>query len=95
MMRGALLALLIFHAATPSAAADEYYREDLRIPMAAAGPLYATTRPMALRYSGRLGDVTNVEVRAAGPVNTSELGDSLIVVTASGLEVRIALRPRR
>ena len=37
-MRAALAALLIVSVMTPAAAAGEFYREDLRIPMAAAGP---------------------------------------------------------
>jgi dienelactone hydrolase len=38
MVRAALLAALIICAAARPLAADEFYREDLRIPMAAAGP---------------------------------------------------------
>jgi dienelactone hydrolase len=38
MTRAALLAILIFCVATEPAAAEEFYREDLRIPMTAAGP---------------------------------------------------------
>jgi hypothetical protein len=45
-----------------------------------------------LRYSGRLKDLANVEVRALGAPTISEVGDSLIVVTASGVEVKVALR---
>jgi len=46
-----------------------------------------------LRYSGRLKDLANVEVRALGAPTISEVGDSLIVVTAGGVEVKVALRP--
>src|SRR5450631_3514010 len=38
MMRGSLLAVLIVAAAMRPATAGELYREELRIPMAAAGP---------------------------------------------------------
>ena len=38
MMRIALAALIALVTAAPAAAADEFHREDLRIPMAAAGP---------------------------------------------------------
>jgi dienelactone hydrolase len=38
MMRAALLAILIACAATHPSAAEQYYREELRIPMPAAGP---------------------------------------------------------
>jgi hypothetical protein len=37
MIRTALLAASIVCAATPLVAADQFYREDLRIPAAAAG----------------------------------------------------------
>jgi len=45
-----------------------------------------------LRYSGRLKDLANIEVRALGAPTISEVGDSLIVVTAGGVEVKVALR---
>jgi dienelactone hydrolase len=38
MMRAALIAVVMLHAATAFAQADGFYREDLRIPMAEAGP---------------------------------------------------------
>ncbi len=38
MTRGAWLAILVACAAIQPAAADQFYREDLRVPMAAAGP---------------------------------------------------------
>ena len=38
MLRTALVAVLVISALTHAVAADEFYREDLRIPMAAAGP---------------------------------------------------------
>jgi hypothetical protein len=46
-----------------------------------------------LRYSGRLKDLANVEVRSLGAPTISEIGDSLVVVTAGGVEVKVALRP--
>jgi len=49
--------------------------------------------PAPLRYSGRLGDLVNVEARAPGAVNVSEIGDSAIVVTAGDMMVRITRRP--
>ena len=50
MMRAAMLAALIVGIAMQSAAAEPYYREDLRIPMAAAGP--RGLEAMLLRPSG-------------------------------------------
>ena len=50
--------------------------------------------PFPLRYSGRLKDVANVEVRSVGAPQISEVGDSLIVVTATGVEVKVQLRQR-
>ncbi len=38
MMRAALIAVVMLHAATAFAQADGFHREDLRIPMAEAGP---------------------------------------------------------
>ena len=49
-MRAALLAVLIVSATMQPAAADGYHREDLRIPMAAAGP--AGLEAMLVRPSG-------------------------------------------
>lgn len=46
-----------------------------------------------LRYSSRLGDVVNVEARSASGVNASEVGDSLIVLTGAGFEVKVQMRP--
>jgi hypothetical protein len=57
---------------------------------ASAGTGVSGTGP--LRYSGRLGDLVNVEARAPGPVNVSETGDSLIVVTAGDVVVTIRRR---
>jgi len=57
---------------------------------ASRGYAYAYTFP--LRYSGRIGDLVNVEARAPGPVNVSEEGDSLIVVTAGDVVVRVTRR---
>ncbi len=55
---------------------------------------YAYGWPAApLRYSGRLGELVNVEARAPGAVNVSEIGDSVIVVTAGDVVVRITQRP--
>jgi membrane-associated protease RseP (regulator of RpoE activity) len=45
-----------------------------------------------LRYSGRLGSLVNVEARAPGAVNVSEIGDSVIVVTTGDVVVRISQR---
>ncbi len=50
--------------------------------------------PFPLRYSGRLKDVANVEVRSVGAPSISEVGDSLIVVSANGVEVKVQLRQR-
>lgn len=73
-------------------------------PAMAAG-VYSTTAPQVgiaggvrggvypLRYSGRLKDLANIEVRSLGAPTISEVGDSLIVVTAGGVEVKVALRP--
>jgi hypothetical protein len=77
-------------------------------PTPPTGPVYATAPMAAaiaggiaggvrggvypLRYSGRLKDLANVEVRALGAPTISEVGDSLIVVTANGVEVKVALR---
>ncbi len=49
-MRAALAALLIISVVTPAAAADQFYREDLRIPMAEAGP--RGLEAMLIRPSG-------------------------------------------
>jgi len=57
---------------------------------ASRGYAYAYTFP--LRYSGRIGDLVNVEARAPGPVNVSEEGDSLIVVTAGDVVVKVTRR---
>src|ERR1700716_1297757 len=38
MMRAALLAIMVACAATQTVAAEDYHREELRIPMSAAGP---------------------------------------------------------
>jgi len=46
-----------------------------------------------LRYSNRLRNVVNVEARAPGPVNVTEVGDSLIVLNMGGYEVKVQLRP--
>ncbi len=46
----ALLALLALLAASPAAAADPFHREDLRIPMAQAGP--RGLQAMLIRPSG-------------------------------------------
>jgi hypothetical protein len=45
-----------------------------------------------LRYSNRLGQV-NVEARGYGPINTQEVGDSLIVVNTGSAEIKIYIRP--
>jgi hypothetical protein len=45
-----------------------------------------------LRYSNRLGQV-NVEARSYGPINTQEVGDSLIVVNTGTAEIKVYLRP--
>jgi len=50
MMRAAMLAALVVGIAMQSAAAESYYREDLRIPMEAAGP--RGLEAMLLRPSG-------------------------------------------
>ena len=67
-------------------------------PMAAVAPTpMASTMPgmaanFPLRYSGRLGSV-NVEGRSYGPINTTEMGDSLIVINTGTAEIRVYLRP--
>ena len=55
-------------------------------------PMAFGTAP-PLRYSGRLGDLVNVEARGPGAVNVNEVGDSLIVVTSGETTVRIAIKP--
>jgi dienelactone hydrolase len=50
MMRIALAALIALLAAAPAAAADQFHREDMRIPMAAAGP--RGLEAMLIRPSG-------------------------------------------
>lgn len=50
MMRIALAAALVLFAAAPAAAADQFHREELRIPMAAAGP--RGLEAMLIRPSG-------------------------------------------
>ncbi len=46
-----------------------------------------------LRYSNRLGDLVNVEVRAPGFVSAREVGDSLIVLTIpGGVQVKVEKR---
>src|SRR4051794_21645029 len=50
MIRAALIAVVMFHAATACVQADEYHREDLRIAMAAADQ--AGLEAMLLRPSG-------------------------------------------
>lgn len=63
-------------------------------PVAWAAPSAGVAHaPAPLRYSGRLGDLVNVEARAPGAVNVSEIGDSVIVVTAGETVVRITQRP--
>ena len=52
----------------------------------------ASSGTAPLRYSGRLADLVNVEARSPGPVSVSEEGDSLIVVTAGDVVVRVAKR---
>jgi hypothetical protein len=73
-------------------------------PVAPAPPVPAAAPPppsaAPLRYSGRLGNLVNVEARAPGGVNVQEVADTMIVVTASGVEVRVirrgeAVPPRR
>ncbi len=62
-------------------------------PPAPGGYTFASPTPAPLRYSGRLGDLVNVEARAPGAVNVSEIGDTVIVVTAGEMVVRITQRP--
>jgi len=61
-------------------------------PMAISGQTLRPGVTYPLRYSGRLKDVVNVEVRGLGAPSVNEVGDSLIVVTAGGAEVKVALR---
>ena len=56
-------------------------------PRAYAGGVYP------LRYSDRLGEV-NVEARSAGAVNVNQVGDSLLVLTGAGFEMKVQLRPQ-
>jgi hypothetical protein len=72
------------------------------VPMATPTPMVppnVVVAPMApgvvypLRYSNRLRNVVNVEARAPGPVNVTEVGDSLIVLNMGGYEVKVQLRP--
>ncbi|HEY2806422.1 MAG TPA: PDZ domain-containing protein [Gemmatimonadales bacterium] len=64
------------------------------MPPGYAGRGVTMTGPFPLRYSGRLKDVANVEVRSIGAPSISEVGDSLIVVTVNGAEVKVQLRQR-
>jgi hypothetical protein len=62
-------------------------------PSPAMAPMaYAGSFP--LRYSGRLGTV-NIEGRGYGPINTTETGDSLIVINTGSAEIKVYLRPNR
>jgi hypothetical protein len=75
-------------------------------PVVAYGGNFATTvapnvnvvtvpgRVYPLRYSRDLRN-TRIEARAPGPVSVNEMGDSTVVVTANGVEVKIQLLPRR
>lgn len=47
-----------------------------------------------LRYSGRLASV-NVEGRGYGPINATEVSDSLIVINTGTAEIRVYVRPNR
>lgn len=61
-------------------------------PTAAVAPMPPGARPiLSPRYSGRLGNVT-IEARALGAVNVQEVGDSVVILLAPGVEVRIAMR---
>lgn len=64
------------------------------LPAVVSGQVATTIRGglLPLRYSGRLKDLANIEVRSLAPANVNEVGDSLIVVTVSGVEVKVALR---
>ncbi|MFI5207342.1 MAG: PDZ domain-containing protein [Gemmatimonadales bacterium] len=65
-------------------------------PMPAMAPMPTTMAGMAstwpLRYSGRLATV-NIEGRGYGPINTTEVGDSLIVINTGSAEIKVYLRP--
>ena len=70
------------------------------VPGVAPNVSVVTTAPVVgrvypLRYSRDLRSVARVEARAPGPVSVNEVGDSTIVVTANGVEVKIQLLPRR
>jgi PDZ domain-containing protein len=66
------------------------------MPKPPRGYTYSYSGPVAavapLRYSGRLGDLVNVEARASGAVNVNEIGENEIVVTAGDVVVRITRR---
>jgi len=66
--------------------------QELLSQLAEARALAGRVTTVPLRYSGRLGDLVNVEARGPGAVNVSEVADSLIVVTAGSYVVRIARR---
>jgi len=70
----------------------------MAVPMVApvaVSPMYAQAGgTWPLRYSDRLGAVANVEARSAGAVNVSQVGDSLLVLTGAGFEVKVQLRPQ-
>ncbi len=67
-------------------------------PMAPMAPMATTMSGMTanfpLRYSGRLASV-NIEGRSYGPINTSEVGDSLIVINTGTAEIKVYVRPNR
>lgn len=61
-------------------------------PPAMAATAAARAAAFPLRYSGRLGEVVNVEARAPGSVVVSELADSAVVVSVGSTVVTITLR---
>lgn len=68
------------------------------VPAPAISGTVVTTVPgrvYPLRYSRDLRATARIEARAPGPVSVNELGDSTVVVTANGVEVKIQLLPRR
>ncbi len=66
--------------------------------MAPMAPMATTMSGMAasfpLRYSGRLGTV-NIEGRGYGPINATEVSDSLIVINTGTAEIKVYVRPNR
>jgi HPt (histidine-containing phosphotransfer) domain-containing protein len=82
----------------PSAEAWSMLPAPAVAPAAPVAPLPPSGRAgfiYPLRYSGRMGNLVNVEVRAAGAPYVQELGDSLVVIVMPDRsEVKVTARPQ-